>query len=108
MAVSLPQDCLTAVVEVPHLAASKSAFVAWTGASDLMVWGDPLAGGDASHVQEPGGRVEEWLDGTAFNHEGCHLAVFGCGCSFFLADGASESKGYEYGMINMITIDSRL
>lgn len=52
MAVFPAEDCLTAVVEVPHLAASKSAFVAWTGASDLMVWGDPLAGGDASNVQE--------------------------------------------------------
>ena len=75
MAVSLPQDCLTAVVEVPHLAASKSAFVAWTGASDLMVWGDPLAGGDASHVQEPG---VGWRNGWMGQHSTMKGAIWQC------------------------------
>lgn len=35
-----------------------------------------------------GSRLEEWLDGTTFNHEGCFAF-------FFCADGVSESKGSD-------------
>ena len=47
------------MVELPHLAATKSAFLGWTGAAPLVVWGDPGVGGDAGHLQD---SIVTWGD----------------------------------------------